>query len=62
MLFMQFTDFMFEAATIIECAYVIFHQATDGFLFVVQCDTGCVIYVSDSVTPVLSYSQVTEFL
>lgn len=32
-------------------------EATDGFLFVVQCDTGCVIYVSDSVTPVLSYSQ-----
>lgn len=32
-------------------------EATDGFLFVAQCDNGCVIYVSDSVTPVLSYSQ-----
>jgi len=33
-------------------------QATDGFLFVVQCDTGRVIYVSDSITPVLNQSQV----
>lgn len=33
-------------------------QAADGFLFVVQCDTGRVIYVSDSVTPVLNQSQV----
>jgi len=32
-------------------------EATDGFLFVVRCDTGCVIYVSDSVTPVLCQSQ-----
>jgi len=33
-------------------------QATDGFLFVIQCDTGRVIYVSDSITPVLNQSQV----
>jgi len=33
-------------------------QATDGFLFVAQCENGCIIYVSDSVTPVLSFSQV----
>jgi PAS domain S-box-containing protein len=32
-------------------------EATDGFLFVAQCENGCIIYVSDSVTPVLSYSQ-----
>jgi len=32
-------------------------EAADGFLFVVQCDTGRVIYVSDSVTPVLNQSQ-----
>ncbi|XP_054160302.1 aryl hydrocarbon receptor nuclear translocator homolog isoform X2 [Oppia nitens] len=35
-------------------------EAADGFLFVVACDTGRVIYVSDSVTPVLNQSQ-TDF-
>ncbi|XP_021344809.1 aryl hydrocarbon receptor nuclear translocator homolog, partial [Mizuhopecten yessoensis] len=33
-------------------------EAADGFLFVVQCDTGRIIYVSDSITPVLHQSQV----
>ncbi|KAJ1521143.1 hypothetical protein ONE63_002838 [Megalurothrips usitatus] len=32
-------------------------EAADGFLFVVMCDTGRVIYVSDSVGPVLNHSQ-----
>ncbi|XP_076331733.1 aryl hydrocarbon receptor nuclear translocator homolog isoform X2 [Tachypleus tridentatus] len=32
-------------------------EAADGFLFVAACDTGKVIYVSDSVTPVLNQSQ-----
>lgn len=30
-------------------------EAADGFLFVAQCDTGNIIYVSDAVQPVLSY-------
>lgn len=33
-------------------------EAADGFLFVVACESGRVIYVSDSVTPVLNHSQV----
>lgn len=32
-------------------------EAADGFLFVVAADTGRVIYVSDSVTPVLNHTQ-----
>ncbi|KAL3865960.1 hypothetical protein ACJMK2_043304 [Sinanodonta woodiana] len=32
-------------------------EAADGFLFVVQCDTGRVIFVSDSIVPVLHMSQ-----
>lgn len=32
-------------------------EAADGFLFVVTCDTGRVIYVSDSVAPVLNHPQ-----
>ncbi|KAG8228814.1 hypothetical protein J437_LFUL008310 [Ladona fulva] len=32
-------------------------EAADGFLFVVTCDTGRVIYVSDSVSPVLNQAQ-----
>ncbi|XP_067013425.2 aryl hydrocarbon receptor nuclear translocator homolog isoform X1 [Anabrus simplex] len=32
-------------------------EAADGFLFVVTCDTGRIIYVSDSITPVLNQPQ-----
>jgi hypothetical protein len=38
-------------------------EAADGFLFVAQCDTGNIIYVSDAVQQVLSYLPVSqEFL
>ncbi|KAG8180047.1 hypothetical protein JTE90_023666, partial [Oedothorax gibbosus] len=36
-------------------------EAADGFLFVIACDTGRVIYVSDSVAPVLNQSQADWF-
>ncbi|XP_075217529.1 aryl hydrocarbon receptor nuclear translocator homolog tgo isoform X3 [Lycorma delicatula] len=36
-------------------------EAADGFLFVVTCDTGRIIYVSDSVSPVLNHSQADWF-
>lgn len=32
-------------------------EAADGFLFVVNCHTGIVVYVSDSITPVLNQPQ-----
>ncbi|KAM8870177.1 aryl hydrocarbon receptor nuclear translocator isoform 2-T2 [Spinachia spinachia] len=32
-------------------------EAADGFLFVVSCETGRVVYVSDSLTPVLNQAQ-----
>ncbi|XP_069879137.1 aryl hydrocarbon receptor nuclear translocator-like isoform X6 [Dipodomys merriami] len=32
-------------------------EAADGFLFIVSCETGQVVYVSDSVTPVLNQPQ-----
>ncbi|XP_078369880.1 aryl hydrocarbon receptor nuclear translocator 2-like isoform X2 [Oculina patagonica] len=32
-------------------------EAADGFLFVVNCSTGTVVYVSDSITPVLNQPQ-----
>ncbi|KAJ7384502.1 hypothetical protein OS493_021131 [Desmophyllum pertusum] len=34
-------------------------EAADGFLFVVNCMTGTVVYVSDSITPVLNQPQIS---
>jgi len=35
-------------------------EAADGFLFVAQCETGQILHVSDSITPVINQPQVTD--
>jgi aryl hydrocarbon receptor nuclear translocator len=38
-------------------------EAANGFLFVVSCDTGRLLYAADSILPVLNFAQVcTSFV